>query len=101
MWWAMTTTMNKMNKINNLKVSLYYYNIMENKTDLERLKNKLEKEGEEKLKKLYDSNKGLSKVQIATKKIDDVVNIMKEGEKEFIEKTGRHLTWSEIREIYG
>jgi hypothetical protein len=74
---------------------------MENKTELENLKKKLEKEGEEKLKKLYDSNKGLSKLEVATTKIDDVVNIMKEGEKEFIKKTGRNMTYSEIRELYG
>jgi hypothetical protein len=52
-------------------------------------------------KKLYDSNKGLSKLEVATTKIDDVVNIMKEGEKEFIKKTGRNMTYSEIRELYG
>ena len=69
--------------------------------DLESLKKKLEKEGDEKLKKLYDSNKGLSKLEVATTKIDDIMKIMQDGEKEFIEKTGRCMTYGEIRELYG
>jgi hypothetical protein len=73
------------------------YNIM----DLESLKKKLEKEGDEKLKKLYDSNKGLSKLEVATTKIDDIMKIMQDGEKEFIVKTGRCMSYGEIRELYG
>jgi hypothetical protein len=30
-----------------------------------------------------------------------LTKIMKEGEKEFVEKTGRYMTYSEIREMYG
>ena len=74
---------------------------MENKTDLESLKKKLEKEGEEKIQKLYDDNKNISKLEVIDKKIDNIVQIMKDGEKEFIEKMGRHMTMSEIRELYG
>ena len=33
--------------------------------------------------------------------MDDYINIMKQGEEEFIKKTGRHMTYAEIREIYG
>jgi hypothetical protein len=74
---------------------------MENKTDIESLKKKLEKEGEEKIQKLYDDNKNISKLEVIDKKIDNIVQIMKDGEKEFIEKMGRHMTMSEIRELYG
>ena len=74
---------------------------MEKKTDLESLKKKLEKEGEEKIQKLYDDNKNISKLEVIDKKIDNIVQIMKDGEKEFIEKMGRHMTMSEIRELYG
>lgn len=74
---------------------------MENKTHLESLKKKLEKEGEEKIQKLYDDNKNISKLEVIDKEIDNIVQIMKDGEKEFIEKMGRHMTMSEIRELYG
>jgi hypothetical protein len=91
------------NKINNIKKSNYIigYNIMENKTKLEQLKKKLEKEGEEKLKKLYNDNKNMNKLQVINEKIDDVLQVAQDGEKEFVEKTGRYMTYSEIRELYG
>ena len=65
--------------------------------ELKNLMLKLEKEGEEKIKVLTanylktDSNKML----------EGAKNIMKNGEKEFIEKAGRYMSYSEIREIYG
>jgi hypothetical protein len=30
-----------------------------------------------------------------------LINIMKKGEDEFIKKTGRHMTYSEMRQAYG
>jgi hypothetical protein len=33
--------------------------------------------------------------------IKNVLDIMKEGEQEFIQKTGRNMTYSEIRELFG
>jgi len=90
--------MTKMNKKIDIENNyIIDYNIM----DLESLKKKLEKEGDEKLKKLYDSNKGLSKLEVATTKIDDIMKIMQDGEKEFIVKTGRCMSYGEIRELYG
>ena len=59
---------------------------------LNELKRKLEKESIEKVKILHD-NKTISQ--------EKVVEIMKMGEKEFVEKLGRHMTYSEIREMYG
>lgn len=32
---------------------------------------------------------------------DSVTNLMKTGEKEFIKRTGRRMTYGEIRETYG
>jgi hypothetical protein len=65
--------------------------------DLKNLKLKLEKEGEEK-------TIALTRYQLAKDAdtmLESVTKIMKNGEKEFIEKTGRYMTYSEIREIYG
>ena len=69
--------------------------------DLEILKKKLEKEGEEQIQKIYDQNKNMSKLEVIQQKIDDFVKVMQDGEKEFFEKTGRYMTYSEIRELYG
>lgn len=56
------------------------------------LKDKLEKEGEEKAKKALANPKATS---------DTFLNIIKEGAKEFEQKTGRPLTYSEMRNLYG
>ena len=32
---------------------------------------------------------------------NDICNVMKAGDKEFIEKTGRKMTYSEIRQMFG
>lgn len=62
---------------------------------LNTLKKKLEAEGEKKvvelLKKPIDANT-VGKT---------LVNIMKDGATEFREKTGRNMTYSEMREMYG
>ena len=56
------------------------------------LKDKLEKEGEEKAKKALAN-------PVVTS--DTFLNIIKEGAKEFEQKTGRPLTYSEMRNLYG
>jgi len=64
------------------------------------IKKKIEQDAEEKCKHLrkhvagnHDSDeKNFS---------EGLINIMKEGEKEFVEKTGRCMTYSEMREMYG
>ena len=65
--------------------------------DLKNLKLKLEKEGEEKTIAVTRSQ--LAKD--ADTMLESVTKIMKNGEKEFIEKAGRYMSYSEIREIYG
>ena len=59
---------------------------------LQELMKKLEKEGMEKVKHLDHTN---------TCNMDTLTQIMKEGEEEFKEKTGRNMTYSEMRRMYG
>ena len=65
--------------------------------ELKKLKLALEKEGEQKVKELTASEM----VDDSNKMLEAVKNIMKGGEKEFVKKTGRRMTYAEIREIYG
>ena len=57
--------------------------------ELKKIKIKLEKEGIENVKKI---------TPILEK---DLTQIIKNGEKEFVEKFGRNMTYSEMREMYG
>ena len=59
---------------------------------LETLKKTLEKKGEQQVLEMR-KNKTISE--------EGIVNIMKEGEKEFVKKTGRNMTYGEMREMYG
>ncbi len=59
---------------------------------LNELMKKLEKEGMEKVQKLHNTN---------TCNMDTLTQIMKEGEEEFKQKTGRNMTYSEMRRMYG
>ncbi len=59
---------------------------------LQELMKKLEKEGMEKVQHLHHTN---------TCNIETLDQIMKEGEEEFKEKTGRNMTYSEMRRMYG
>ena len=62
--------------------------------------NKLEQDGYDKLKKL---DRGETLPANATNKDfgDALINIMKSGADEFKEKTGRNMTYSEMRHAYG
>ena len=68
-----------------------------NSDELQKLMNKLEKEGENKVKELTKTEI----INDPNKMIDSLLNIMKEGEKEFIQKTGKNMTYSEMRQMYG
>jgi hypothetical protein len=63
--------------------------------DEKELKNKLEKDGEKKSKELIKQD---TKIDDNLKKAFDIV---KAGADEFKEKTGRPMTYSEMRELYG
>jgi hypothetical protein len=58
---------------------------------------KLEKDGEKKLEnlRLSEEKRSLEETQNA------VINIMKKGGEEFKKQTGREMTYSEMREMYG
>ena len=60
--------------------------------ELKELMKKLEKEGMEKVQNLHNTN---------TCNMDTLTQIMKEGEEEFKQKTGRNMTYSEMRRMYG
>ena len=63
---------------------------------LDQLMRRLEAKGEQKAKQLITSSS--VPVEQAQKSI---LNIMKEGEKEFVQNTGRYMTYSEMRQMYG
>jgi ribosomal protein L15 len=65
--------------------------------ELKKLKLLLEKEGENKVKELNSSNI----VNDPNKMLESLTKIMKDGEKEFVKKTGRRMTYGEMREMYG
>jgi len=68
-------------------------NTPEKKEDaLNELMKKLEKEGMEKVQNLHNTN---------TCNMDTLTHIMKEGEEEFKQNTGRSMTYSEMRRMYG
>jgi hypothetical protein len=58
---------------------------------LETLKKSLEEKGTKKVLELHKKKHD----------INDVINVMKDGEKEFIKTMGRNMTYSEMREMYG
>jgi hypothetical protein len=60
--------------------------------ELNALKKKLETEGERKVKILAKTNMDVQK---------SVIEIIQEGATEFKQKTGRNMTYSEMREMYG
>ena len=60
---------------------------------LTEVKKEIEKEAEEKVNAI-----SLGKLE---ENPERCIQIMKEGEKKFIEQTGRHMTYSEMREMFG
>lgn len=60
--------------------------------ELNKIKNKLENEGTQKTKNILLSG------NITEKNIKEILN---EGKKQFEEQTGRQMTYSEMREMYG
>jgi hypothetical protein len=66
--------------------------------DEKELKNKLEKDGEKKAKELIKQDTNPTKIDDNLKKAFDIV---KAGADEFKDKTGRPMTYSEMRELYG
>uniref|UniRef100_A0A6C0HH85 Uncharacterized protein n=1 Tax=viral metagenome TaxID=1070528 RepID=A0A6C0HH85_9ZZZZ len=61
-------------------------------TKLADLKKELEDKGTTAVKNLWNDN---------TVTLDKLSNVMEQGHIEFVEKTGRPMTYSEMRELYG
>jgi hypothetical protein len=61
------------------------------------LKEKLEKEGEQKAAKIIQTNTNSNPNAAA----QQCANMVAQGIVEFREKTGRQMTYSEMRELYG
>ncbi len=59
------------------------------------LMEKLEKDGEKQVVELLKRN------ETPENACESLKNIMSSGEKEFKEKTGRQMTYSEMRQLYG
>jgi len=62
------------------------------------LKDKLEKEGEKKVKQIVNDIVVGTTTKVTA---DTFLNIVKEGNAEFQSKTGRPLTYGEMRDLYG
>lgn len=62
------------------------------KTKLDTLKKELEDKGMREVIKLKNENKVT---------LDSLSKVMEQGSKEFTEKTGRNMTYSEMRQMYG
>jgi len=61
--------------------------------DVEALKKRLEKQAEDEIKQ-----KGAG---FFIKNGDQCIALMEKGAQEFVEKTGRNMTYAEMREMYG
>jgi len=62
-------------------------------SNTETILQKLEQEGEQKIKNLIQKNETLDS--------ETCVNIIKQGTEEFKQTTGRNMTYSEIRSAFG
>jgi hypothetical protein len=94
---------------NNINIYFVYCILLNNKmdtpiknpltqepVDVNRLIKKLEKEGMEKTALLNSKE-----IDDPNKMITELTKIMTEGDKEFKEKTGRNMTYAEMRAAYG
>jgi len=64
---------------------------IKNAIEMTELKQKIEEDG---IQKIYSIN---TNEEI----LDQLINIMKNGNEEFKQKTGRNMSYSEMREMYG
>jgi len=71
--------------------------VPQRETTVKALKDKLEKEGEQKAAKIVQTNTNSDPNAAA----QQCANMVAQGIAEFREKTGRQMTYSEMRELYG
>ena len=84
-----------MNSKNNTSTNTNTAVNQSNKELPEQLMRRLEAKGEHQVKQLMTSSVPVEQAQ------KSILNIMKEGEKEFVQQTGRYMTYSEMRQMYG
>ena len=63
------------------------------KETIDHLMRRLELEGMDRVRTLMNSNSGLT--------IDNLIKVLEDGDAEFTEHTNRHMTYGEMRRIYG
>ena len=63
------------------------------KETIDHLMRRLELEGMDRVRTLMNSNSGLT--------IDNLIKVLEDGDAEFTEHTNRHMTYGEMRSIYG
>jgi hypothetical protein len=84
-----------MNSKNNTSTNTNTAVNQSNKELPEQLMRRLEAKGEHQAKQLITSSVPVEQAQ------KSILNIMKEGEKEFVQNTGRYMTYGEMRQLYG
>ncbi len=62
---------------------------------------RLEKEGMNKMQQLNAKIDRGELPPFGKEHMDQVMQVMKDGEKEFVENTGRNMTYAEMRAMYG
>jgi hypothetical protein len=68
-----------------------------NKIIVKEIMDKIETEGEKKVINLTTQTTGLKSKQFG----DALISIIQDGANEFKEKTGKNMTYSEMREMFG
>jgi len=84
-------------------VSIYYDNIMSSnqKPNIKKVMEEIETKTEKKIERLFSNKNPIYEIKNNPKVGDTLVSIMSEGASEFKDKTGRNMTYSEMRQMYG
>ena len=88
----LTATMNPQANTENPLIASSTLNTQDS---IEYLKRKIERDGEKQVAELMQTANSNTNFQ------SSLLNIMKSGGDEFYKQTGRHMTYSEMREMYG
>lgn len=70
-------------------------------SNIKKVMEEIETKTEKKIERLFMNKDPIYEIKTNQKLGDTLVNIMSEGAEEFKEKTGRPMTYSEMRQMYG
>ena len=70
-------------------------------SNIKKVMEEIETKTEKKIERLFLNKDPIYEIKTNQKLGDTLVNIMSEGAEEFKEKTGRSMTYSEMRQMYG